>query len=136
MPGLVNAAGKPMAAPPYYALAVDEVRFVGEAVAAVIAQTRDAGPGRRRAGDRWSTQELPTVVTIEAAMATNAPQLWPDAPGNIAAQTEFGDKKATDAGFAKAKHVTRLSFYNQRLVPVSMEPRGSIGEFDAGERAR
>ena len=75
-------------------------------------------------------EELPTVVTIEAATAKNAPQIWPDAPGNIAAQTEFGDKKATDAAFAKAKHVTKLSFYNQRLVPVSMEPRGSAAEFD------
>jgi carbon-monoxide dehydrogenase large subunit len=70
------------------------------------------------------------VVTIEAATAKNALQIWPDAPGNIAAQTEFGDKKATDAAFAKAKHVTKLSFYNQRLVPVSMEPRGSAAELD------
>ena len=81
-------------------------------------------------------QELPAVVTIEAATAKGAPQLWPDAPGNIAAQTEFGKKELCDAAFAKAKHVTKLSLYNQRLVPVSMEPRGSIGEFDARTRAR
>ena len=127
--GLTNAAGKPMAAPPYYPLAVGEVRFVGEAVAAVIAQTRlQAQDATEQVTVEY--QELPTVVTIEAATAKNAPQLWPDAPGNIAAQTEFGDKKATDAAFAKAKHVTKLSFYNQRLVPVSMEPRGSTAEFD------
>ena len=63
-------------------------------------------------------------------MAKDAPQLWPDAPENVAAQTEFGDKAATDAGFGRAKHVSRISFYNQRLVPVSMEPRGSIGDYD------
>jgi carbon-monoxide dehydrogenase large subunit len=128
-PGLVNAAGKPMAAPPYYPLAVDEARFVGEAVAAVIAQTRmQAQDAAEQVMVEYA--ELPALVTIEAATAKNAPQIWPDAPGNIAARTEFGDKEATDAAFAKAKHVTKLSFYNQRLVPVSMEPRGSAAEFD------
>jgi carbon-monoxide dehydrogenase large subunit len=77
-------------------------------------------------------KELPAVVTIEAATAKGAPLLWADAPGNIAAQTQFGKKELCDAAFAKAKHVTKLSLYNQRLVPVSMEPRGSIAEFDAG----
>lgn len=129
-PGLMNAVGKPMSAPPYYPLAIDEVRFVGEAVAAVVAATRE------QAIDAIEQvmvdyEELPAVVTIEQAAAKNAPQLWPDAPENVAAQTEFGDKAATDAGFAKAKHVTKISFYNQRLVPVSMEPRGSIGDYDA-----
>jgi carbon-monoxide dehydrogenase large subunit len=76
-------------------------------------------------------EELPAIVSIEQAMAPDATQLWTDAPGNVAAQTEFGDKAATDAGFAKAKHVSQISFINQRLVPVSMEPRGSIGDFDA-----
>jgi carbon-monoxide dehydrogenase large subunit len=128
-PGLVNAAGKPMTAPPYYSLAVDEVRFVGEAVAAVVAQTRmQAQDAAEQVMVEYA--ELPALVTIEAATAKNAPQIWPEAPGNIAAQTEFGDKKATDAAFAKAKHVTKISFYNQRLVPVSMEPRGSAAEFD------
>ena len=128
--GLVNAEGKPMAAPPYYPLAVGEVRFVGEAVAAVVAQTRLQALD---AADQVAVEyeELPTVVTIEAATAKGALQLWPDAPGNIAAVSEFGNKQATDAAFAQAKHVTRLSFYNQRLVPVSMEPRGSAAEFDA-----
>jgi carbon-monoxide dehydrogenase large subunit len=128
--GLNNAAGKPMSGPPYYALAPDEVRFVGEAVAAVVAETR------QKAQDAAELvaieyEELPALVTIEQASAANAPLLWADAPQNIAAQTEFGDKAATDAAFAKAKHVTRIAFFNQRLVPVAMEPRGSIGEYDA-----
>jgi carbon-monoxide dehydrogenase large subunit len=129
-PGLKNAEGKSMSGPPYRALAAGEVRFVGEAVAAVIAQTRQQA---QDAAELVAVEyeELPAVVTIEQASAPNAPQLWPDAPNNISAQTEFGDKAATDAAFAKAKHVTRISFYNQRLVPVAMEPRGSIGEYDA-----
>jgi carbon-monoxide dehydrogenase large subunit len=128
--GLVNAEGKPMSAPPYYPLAVGEARFVGEAVAAVVAQTRlQALDAAEQVAVEY--EELPAVVTIEAAAASNAPQIWPDAPGNIAARTEFGKKDETDAAFAKAKHVTKLSFYNQRLVPVTMEPRGSAAEFDS-----
>ena len=128
--GLNNAAGKPMSGPPYYALALDEVRFVGEAVAAVVAETRQKA---QDAAELVAVEyeELPALVTIEQASAANAPLLWADAPQNIAAQTEFGDKAATDAAFAKAKHVTRIAFFNQRLVPVAMEPRGSIGEYDA-----
>ena len=128
-PGLVRADGKPMDAPPNYPLAVDTVRYVGEAVVAVIADTlaqvQDAAEQVQ-----VEYEELPAVVTIAQAKAKDAPQLWPGAPGNIAAQTEFGNKDDTDAGFAKAKHVTRLSLHNQRLVPVTMEPRGSIGDFD------
>jgi len=129
-PGLTNAAGKPMTAPPYYPLATDEARFVGEAVAAVIAQTRlQAEDAAEQVMVEY--EELPAVVTIEAAAARDAAQVWPEAPGNVAAKTEFGDKAATDAAFAKARHITRLSFHNQRLVPVSMEARGSIGAYDA-----
>lgn len=129
-PGLKRADGKPMTAPPYYPLATDEARFVGQAVAAVVAETR------KQAEDAAEQvmvdyEELPHVTTIEAASAPNAPVLFADAPGNIAAQTQFGDIKATDEAFAKAKHVSKVHLYNQRLVPVSMEPRGSIGEYDA-----
>lgn len=130
-PGLKNAAGKAMTAPPYYILATDEARFVGQAVAAVIAETRE------EAEDAVEQviveyEELPSVTTIDDAMRPGAVQLWGEAPGNVTAQTEFGKKDATDAAFAKASHVTRLHFHNQRLVPVAMEPRGSIAEFDAG----
>jgi carbon-monoxide dehydrogenase large subunit len=128
-PGLVNAAGKPMTAPPLYPLAVDEARFVGQAVAAVVAQSRLAALD---AAEQVMVEyeELPAVVTIEQADAPGATQVWPDAPRNVAAQTEFGSKEKTDAGFAKAKHIAKVSFYNQRLVPVSMEPRGSQVQFD------
>ena len=128
--GLKRADGKPMCGPPHHALAVDAARFVGEALAAVIAQTRlQAEDAAEQVMVEY--KELPAVVTIEAATAKGAPQVWPDAPGNIAAQTEFGNKDACDAAFARATHVTKLALYNQRLVPVSMEPRGSIAQFDA-----
>lgn len=128
-PGLKRADGKPMSAPPNNPLAVEKVYYVGEPVVAIVADNR------LRADDAAEQvmveyEELPAVIGIEAATAKDAPQLWPDAPGNIAAQTKFGDQKACDEAFARAKHVTRLALVNQRLVPVSMEPRGSIGEFD------
>ena len=128
-PGLVGADGKPAGAPPYYPLAVDEVRFVGQAVAAVIAQTlAQAVDAAESVAVEY--QELPTVTTIEGALAKGAPQVWPEAPGNVAAQMQWGKPDACAAAFAKAKHITKLSLYNQRLIPVTMEPRGSIAEFD------
>lgn len=128
--GLKRADGKNMVGAPHNVLAVDAARYVGQPVAAVIAKTRlQAEDAAEQVMVDY--KELPAVVTIEAATAKGAPVLWPDAPGNIAAETQFGDKAACDAAFAKAKHVTKLSLYNQRLVPVSMEPRGSIAEFDA-----
>jgi carbon-monoxide dehydrogenase large subunit len=128
-PGLKRADGENMDGPPNNPIAVDTARHVGEAVAAVVAETRaQAEDAAERVVVEY--EELPAVVTIDQARAKDAPQIWPGAPGNIAAQTEFGKKDATDAGFAKAKHVTKLSLHNQRLVPVTMEPRGSIGDYD------
>ena len=127
--GLKRADDKPMCGAPHDALVIDTARYVGEPVAAVVARTRDQAEDAA-AQVMVEYKELPAVVTIEAATAKGAPLLWPNAPGNIAAQTEFGKKDLCDAAFAKAKHVTKLSLYNQRLVPVTMEPRGSIAEFD------
>lgn len=128
-PGLQRADGKDMDGPPNNPIAVDTARHVGEAVAAVVAETRaQAEDAAELVAVEYD--ELPAVVTIEQASAKGAPLIWEGAPGNIAAQTEFGKKDDTDAGFAKAKHVTKLSLHNQRLVPVTMEPRGSIGDYD------
>jgi aerobic carbon-monoxide dehydrogenase large subunit len=128
-PGLKRADGKDMDGPPNNPIAVDTARHVGEAVAAVVAETRaQAEDAAEHVAVEY--EELPAVVTIEQASAKGAAQIWPGAPGNIAAQTEFGKKDETNAGFAKAKHVSKLSLHNQRLVPVTMEPRGSIGDYD------
>jgi aerobic carbon-monoxide dehydrogenase large subunit len=128
-PGLVGADGKPAGAPPYHPLAVDTVRFVGEAVVAVVAQTlAQAVDAAELVAVEY--QELPAVTTISAALAAGAPQVWPEAAGNVAAQMQWGKPDACAAEFAKAKHITKLSLHNQRLIPVTMEPRGSIAEFD------
>jgi aerobic carbon-monoxide dehydrogenase large subunit len=126
---LKNHLGKPMSGPPLYPLAVDEARFAGQTVAAVIAATRAQAED---AAERVTVdyEELPAVVTIAAATVPNAPQLWADSPGNIAAATEWGKKAECDAAFARAKHVTRVTLTNQRLIPVTMEPRACLAEFD------
>jgi aerobic carbon-monoxide dehydrogenase large subunit len=128
--GLKRADGKPMVGPPHHSLAIGSARYVGEPVAAVVAKTRlQAEDAAEQVNVDY--EELPAVVTIEAATASGAALVWPEAPGNIAAQTKFGNKEACDAAFARAKQVTKLTLYNQRLVPISMEPRGTVGEYDA-----
>jgi carbon-monoxide dehydrogenase large subunit len=130
MPGMVNTRGEPMSAPPFHPLAVDVVRFVGQPVAAVIATSRAAAENAA-AQLMVDFEPLPAVVTLDGALAADAPQLWAGAPGNVAAVSQFGNADACDAAFARAQHVTRLEVMNQRLAPVTMEPRASAAEFDA-----
>ena len=129
-PALKNAAGEKMSTPALFALATDVVRFVGQPVVAVLAESRTAA--ETAAGLVLVDYEpLPAVASIEAALADGAPQLWPQAPGNVAAVSKFGDAVACDAAFAAAAHTTRISVLNQRLAPVTIEPRGARASFDA-----
>ena len=122
--------GSPLAAPPRPILAQDTVRFVGEAVAAVIAETPAAArDGAEAIGVDY--EELPAVAGLAAATAPGAPVIWPAAGGNIVAETRYGDAAATQAAFDAAAHVVALDLVNQRLAPVTMEPRVVIGEHDA-----
>jgi carbon-monoxide dehydrogenase large subunit len=122
--------GGALAAPPRPILAQGTVRFVGEAVAAVIAET----PAAARDGAEAvlvEYEELPAVVGLKEATAPGAPAIWPEATGNIVAETRYGDAAATEAAFARAAHVVALDLVNQRLVPASMEPRVVMAEHDA-----
>jgi carbon-monoxide dehydrogenase large subunit len=130
-PGMARADGKPMSTPPGYPLAVGTARFVGEAVAAVVAQTKFQAEDAAEL-IAVDYEALPAVPNIQSALAQGAPELWADAPGNITAQIAWGDKAKCDAGFAAATLVTRLRFYNQRLVPHSMEPRGCAADPSGG----
>jgi carbon-monoxide dehydrogenase large subunit len=128
---LKNAAGQKMSAPPLHPLAVDVVRFVGQPVAAVVATSRAAAE-RAAALVQIDYEPLPAVASLAAALAPDAPQLWPQAPGNVAAVSRFGDAAACDAAFAGAAHVTRVAVTNQRLAPVTIEPRGGRASIDGG----
>ena len=122
--------GSPTITPPRRAIAVEAVRFVGEAVAAVIAETAAQA---RDAVDAVEVEYdmLPAVTDAVRAVAKDAPLLWPGVPRNIVAELRHGDATAAAAGFAKAAHVVALDLTNQRLAPVPMEPRSSLGSYDA-----
>jgi len=122
--------GSPTASPPRHALAVGTVRFVGEAVAAVVAETIAQARDAMEAIDvRY--EPLPCVVDADDAVAPGAPLVWPAATGNVAAEARHGDAAATEAAFAKAAHVVTLDLVNQRLAPSPIEPRAIVASFDA-----
>ncbi|MBE2242281.1 MAG: xanthine dehydrogenase family protein [Burkholderiaceae bacterium] len=123
--------GKPGATAARHALAVDRVRHVGEAVAAVVAESRAAAQDAIEAiGVDY--EDLPAVVDIYAALAPGAPVLCDAAPDNIAAEMRHGDAAAADAAFARAAHVVALDLVNQRLAPSSIEPRVVLAEIVEG----
>jgi len=120
--------GSPTASPPRHALAVGAVRFVGEAVAAVVAETIAQARDAMEAIDvRY--EPLPCVVDADDAVAPGAPLVWPAATGNVAAAARHGDAAATEAAFAKAAHVVTLDLVNQRLAPSPIEPRAIVASF-------
>jgi carbon-monoxide dehydrogenase large subunit len=122
--------GSALAAPPRPVLAQDVVRFVGEPVAAIVAETLAAARDGAEAV-AVTYEELAAVTGLKAATAAGAPQVWPAAGGNVVAETRYGDAAATDAAFAAAAHVVALDLVNQRIVPASMEPRVVLAEHDA-----
>ncbi len=122
--------GSPTASAPRHALAVGTVRFVGEAVAAVIAQDIAQARDALEAVDiRYDA--LPCVVDAAGAIAPGAPLVWPEASGNVACEARHGDAAATQAAFAKAAHVVALDLVNQRLAPSPIEPRAILASYDA-----
>jgi carbon-monoxide dehydrogenase large subunit len=122
--------GSPGASPLRPALAHEVVRFVGEAVVAVIAESSALAKDAMEA-IVVDYDELPVVTGLAEATAPGAPVLWPAATGNIAAQMKHGDPAASDAAFAGAAHVVSLDLVNQRVVPTSMEPRCGLATYDA-----
>ncbi len=134
MPGptaFPRPGGRPGTSAPRHALAHETVRFVGEAVVAVVAESRDAAKAGAEAVF-VDYEELPAVTDPLAALRPGAPVLCEDAPHNIAAELRHGDAAAVDAAFAKAAHTVELELVNQRLAPSPMEPRSVISSFDEG----
>jgi len=124
--------GSPMKAGAHPALAQGKVRYVGDHVAVVIAETLDQA--KDAAGlIQVDYGELPAVVDVASAQAAGKAQIHDEAPGNTGYQWHLGDKDAVDAAFSKAAHVTKLDIVNNRLVPNAMEPRAAIGDYDAGQ---
>ena len=133
LPNVVNFPGKggqAMLKPLHPVLAQGRVRFVGEAVAMVVAESAAIAEDARDLIE-IEYRDLPVAATFDAAVAAGAPQLHADVPGNLAFEFESGNAEATAAAFARAQYVSRLTVESQRLVGNPLEPRACIAAFDA-----
>ncbi len=124
--------GSPMNMGAWSALATDTVRYVGDAVAVVIADSIAEAEAAAEAVE-VSYEELPVVVGSVEALADGAPQIHENAPNNMIFDWEIGEEAATDAALAGAAHVTKLDIVNNRLSPNAMEPRAAIATYDEAE---
>ncbi len=127
---LKNRDGSPIHYTPRPALAADKVRYVGDPVACVIAETVAQAKDAAEAV-ALDIEPLTPVLKPADAVKPGAPLLYDSAPNNIALDFHYGDAEKVAAAFAAAKHVTRLPVSNQRMVVAAMEPRAAVGEFDA-----
>ena len=121
--------GSPLFVPPHPALAQDIVRYAGQGVAFVVAET---APLARDAAERIfvAYEPLDAITDMQAAAAPGAPAVWADCPDNIVFTFQQGDRAAVDAAFARAAHVTTLDFTITRVAPAPMEPRAAIASWD------
>ena len=130
--GFKRFDGTPFASPERHILAHERVRFVGEAVAVVVAQTlqqaRDAAEAVL-----VEYEELAMVVGLDAAVAPGAAALCDGAPDNVACETRYGSIPAADAAFAGAAHVVSLALTNQRLAALTLEPRALLALYDPAD---
>lgn len=126
--------GRPMfqtAMPP---LAVGRVRYVGEPLALVVAETAEQAADAAQAVAA-ELVELPAVPDVERALAPGAPALWPEVPDNVALDWTDGDPEAVEAAFRRAAHVARVRLVDTRLAPTALEPRAAVAWWDpAAER--
>ena len=115
--------------PPRHALAFGRVRHVGEPVALVVADTAATA---RDALEQMAVDydEMPAVTAPGDALAEGAPQVWPDAPGNLAFHYQRGNRAAVQAAFAAAAHAVSLELVNNRVVAASLETRAALAEHD------
>jgi carbon-monoxide dehydrogenase large subunit len=129
---ITSKDGTPMKMGAWPAMAPETVRFVGQAVAVVIADSKNLA---RDAAEAVvvNYEELPSVPDIKAAIKPGAPQLHPEAPGNIIYDWVLGDEAATNAAFSKAANVVSMDLVNNRLVPNAMEPRSAIADYNTAE---
>ncbi len=121
--------GSPMVEPAHPPLAVGKVRYVGDCVAVVVADTKEQARSAAALVE-VDYNERPAVATLAAASAEGAPLVWDEAPGNVCYDWEVGDKAAADAAFDSAAHVVSIDVVNQRLVPNAIEPRAALADFD------
>jgi aerobic carbon-monoxide dehydrogenase large subunit len=125
-----NADGQQMATPDYPLLARDRVRHVGDAVAMIVADSEAAARDAAEAIE-IDYQAEKAVIGSQAALAPNAPRVWPDLGTNVAYENAVGAAADVDPVFASAQKVCSVTIVNNRLVTNYMEPRAATGEYDS-----
>jgi carbon-monoxide dehydrogenase large subunit len=125
-----NRDGSNQATPPHPVLADGVVRHVGDPVAFIVADTAKAARDAAEAVE-VDYEILPSITDTAKAIDKGAPLVWPEVAHNIVFDWEIGDKAATEAQFAKAAHVTKLTVVNNRIVVSSMETRAAMADYDA-----
>ncbi len=126
---VTGKGGVPMKEPPHPALAQGKVRYVGDAVAFVIAETlADAYDAAAAVAVEY--EALPAAAGVLNALKPGAPVIFDEIPDNICYDWDLGDREATEAAFKRAEHIARVRLVNNRLVGNPMEPRAAVGEYD------
>lgn len=127
-----NRDGTPFFVPPRHVLVSDRARYLGDGVAFVVAETREQALDAAEL-IAVDYEPLPAVTDAESALGDEAPSLWDSPTKNLSYDWEAGDAAAVDAALAGAAHVVRFDLVNHRVIANSIEPRGSLGLYDAGE---
>jgi carbon-monoxide dehydrogenase large subunit len=131
--GLKRRDGSPMYRPRYPILAEDRVRWVGDYVAFVVAETVAQAMDAAEL-IKVDFEPLPCITSTAEAPKPGAPRVWEDCPDNICFVELIGDKTATDAAFARADRVVKHRFVVNRVTAATMEPRGAVGDYNAADR--
>jgi carbon-monoxide dehydrogenase large subunit len=131
--GLKRRDGSPMYKPRYTVLAETHVRWIGDPVAFIVAETPAQALDALELVQA-DYEELPAVTTTADAVKPGAPRVYEDCPDNIAFTEFIGDKAACDAGFAKAAHVVKHRFVINRVTAACMEPRGTVAHYTSDRR--
>ncbi|MFQ5937476.1 MAG: xanthine dehydrogenase family protein molybdopterin-binding subunit, partial [Acidiferrobacterales bacterium] len=122
-----HSDGSAVTAPPRPALVSDRARFVGDAVAFIVAETLEAAKDAAELVE-IDYEPLPVVTDMKAALAADAPLIWEHVGSNLCVEFEAGDKAAVDAAFARADRVVSAGLVNNCVIAAAIEPRGAIGE--------
>ena len=123
-----NSDGTPLPVPERQGLVATRARFVGDAVAAVVAETEAAARDALELIE-VDYRPLPAVLSAGDALADGAPLVWDDSPGNLCVHFETGDAAAVDRAIAGAAHVVSMDLDNQRVTAAPIETRGALAEY-------
>src|SRR5438105_6946292 len=126
---LTGPHGGPVPLDAHLLLPVDKARYVGEAVAMVVAATKEQALDAAEAV-QVEYEELPWVAYSVEALKPGAPAVWEEVPDNVVVDTWFGDREATERAFAGADRVVEAEYYIGRVTACAMEPRSALGSYD------